>query len=147
MRGADGDEFATGKWELASCQCPHPRTIAGGIEQQPDERLNGRHFPPTRQAELRTPGAIACVPESRYVLTGTAQLLKEGSVPGDGWWTVAASPDHKRDSARRDRAPNRLPRGRRSGHLRLYLRGPVAGRREDGSVVGGGRSAAAEGQS
>ena len=84
IRGADGDEFATGKWELASCQCPHPRTMPGGIEEQPDEQLNGRHFPSTRQAELKTPGAIACVPESRYVLIGTAQLLREGSAPGDG---------------------------------------------------------------
>jgi hypothetical protein len=25
IRGADGDEFATGKWELASCQRPHYR--------------------------------------------------------------------------------------------------------------------------
>ena len=84
IRGADGDEFATGKWELASCQCPHPRTMPGGIEEQPDEQLNGRHFPSTRQAELRTPGAMACVLGSRYVFTGTAQLLKEGSVPGGG---------------------------------------------------------------
>jgi hypothetical protein len=42
---------------------------------------------------------MACVLESRYVLTGTAQLLKESSVPGDGEWIVVASPDHKKDSA------------------------------------------------
>jgi len=40
-----------------------------------------------------------CVLESRYVLTGTAPLLKEGSVPGDGEWIVVASPDHRKDSA------------------------------------------------
>jgi len=84
IRGADGDEFATGKWELASCQCPHPRTVLEEIEDQPDERPDGRVWPVTRQTELRTPGAIACVLESRYDPTGTAQLLKEGSVPGDG---------------------------------------------------------------
>jgi hypothetical protein len=35
IRRADGDEFATGKWELASCQCPYPRTVLEGIEDQP----------------------------------------------------------------------------------------------------------------
>ena len=47
--------------------------MPGGIEEQPDERPDGMVLPVTRQAELRTPGAIACVLESRYVLTGTAQ--------------------------------------------------------------------------
>jgi hypothetical protein len=28
IRRADGDEFATGKWKLASCQCPHLREAA-----------------------------------------------------------------------------------------------------------------------
>jgi hypothetical protein len=50
--------------------------MPGGIEDQPDERPDSRVFPVTRQAELRTPGAIAWVLDSRYVLTGTAQLLK-----------------------------------------------------------------------
>jgi hypothetical protein len=84
IRGADGDEFATGKWELASCQCPHRGTMSGGIEEQPDERLNGRYFPSSKQAELRMPETTECVLESRYLLTGNAQLLKEGSAPGDG---------------------------------------------------------------
>jgi hypothetical protein len=38
-----------------------------------------------------------CVLESDYVLTGTAQLLKEDSVPGGGEWIVAASPGRRRD--------------------------------------------------
>ena len=84
IRGADGDEFATRKWELASCQCPYPRTMPERIEVQPEERPDGRVWPVTRQTELRTPGAIPCVLESLYDLTGTAQLLKEGSVPWDG---------------------------------------------------------------
>jgi hypothetical protein len=42
---------------------------------------------------------MACVLESRYVLTGTAALLKEGSVPGDGEWIVVASPGRRKDSA------------------------------------------------
>jgi hypothetical protein len=45
IRGADGDEFATGKRGLASCRCPHPETMTGEIEGQPGERLNGRRFP------------------------------------------------------------------------------------------------------
>jgi hypothetical protein len=55
-----------------------------GIEEQPDEQFNGRHFPSTRQAELRTPRDNVCVPESSYVLIGTAQPLKESSTPEDG---------------------------------------------------------------
>jgi len=66
IRGADGDEFATGEWELASCQCPHPGTMTGGIEGQPDERLNGSHFPSSKQAELRTPETTDRVLESRW---------------------------------------------------------------------------------
>ena len=55
-----------------------------GIEDQPDEQPDGRVLPVTRQTELRTPGAIACVLESRYGLTGTVQLIEEGSAPGEG---------------------------------------------------------------
>jgi hypothetical protein len=73
-----------GSGKLASCQCPHPRTMPEGIEDQSDERPGGRVWPVTRQTELRTPGAIACILESRYDLTGTAQLLDEGSDPGEG---------------------------------------------------------------
>jgi hypothetical protein len=39
--------------------------------------------------------------ESRYVLTSTAQLLKEDSVPGGEEWIVAASPGRRRDRAGR----------------------------------------------
>jgi hypothetical protein len=38
-------------------------------------------------------------PESRYVLTGTAQLLREDSVPGGGEWIVAPPPGRRKDSA------------------------------------------------
>jgi hypothetical protein len=72
-------EVGTGKLSMSS-----PQNDAWGIEEQPDEQFNGRHFPSSRQAEPRTPRAIVCVPESRYVLIGTAQLLKEGSAPEDG---------------------------------------------------------------
>ena len=82
IRGADGDEFATEKWELASCQCPHPRTIAGGIEEQPDERLNDRHFPPTRQAELRTlepsPASLSAVMSSPALLNCSRRAASLG---------------------------------------------------------------------
>ena len=58
--------------------------MPGGIEDQPDERPDGRVLPVTRQTELRTPGTIGCALESRYVLTGSAQLLKEDSALLDG---------------------------------------------------------------
>jgi len=90
------------------------------------------------QTELRTPGAIACVPESRYVLTGTAQLLKEGSAPGDGGWVVVASPGRRRGRAPRDWSVDHLLDGRRSGGLCPHLQGLVAGRQEGRPTVGAG---------
>ena len=59
-----------------------------------------------------------CVLESGYVLTGTAQLLKEDSVPGGGEWIVVASPDHRKGSAPPDWMVRDLP-GHPSASLSL----------------------------
>jgi hypothetical protein len=42
IRGADGDEFATGKWELASCQCPHRHCSTAQGGQRPWGRMVDR---------------------------------------------------------------------------------------------------------
>jgi hypothetical protein len=58
-----------------------------------------------------------CVLESGYVLTGTAQLLKEDSVPGGGEWIVVASPGRRKDSAPPDWMVSD-PAGHQSASLR-----------------------------
>ena len=59
-----------------------------------------------------------CVLESRYVFTGTAQLLKEDSVPGGGEWIIVASSDHRKGSAPPDGMVSDLP-GHQSASLSL----------------------------
>ena len=81
---------------------------------------------------------MACVLESRYVLTGTAQLLREGSVPGDGEWIVVASPDHRRDSAPPDGMVSDLP-GHPSASLSPSRQRKGAGQRRRSLAVGAGR--------
>jgi hypothetical protein len=87
VRGADGGEFATGKREPASCRCPQPGTMTVGIEEQPDERPNGRHFPSSEQVELRTPETTDRVLESHCVLTGgeKSRIGQPGVLDLGGW--------------------------------------------------------------
>jgi len=82
--GQMGDKFAPDRWFGKLSRSSSSGTMPGGIEDQPDEWPDDRVFPVTRQATLRTPGTIACAIESRYVLTGTAQLLKGDNALLDG---------------------------------------------------------------
>jgi hypothetical protein len=97
--------------------------------------------------ELRTPETTNRVLESRYVLTGDAQLLKESSAPGDGGWAVAARPDRRKGRAQQSWSAAHLPEGLRSEDLSLYLQGPVMDRQEGRPTVGAGRPAAPGGRS
>lgn len=61
-----------GVWQVIKVLIPE-RWLGGG-EDQPDERPDGRVFPVTRQAELRTPGTIDCAREGRVVISSPAPL-------------------------------------------------------------------------
>ena len=52
-----------------------------GIEDQPDERPDGRVFPVTRQAELRMPGTIDCALEREALWTSCLSLITSPHEP------------------------------------------------------------------
>ena len=73
--------------------------------------------------------------------------LKEGNGFGDGRWSVAASPDHKRDRAEWGKVPDHLWNGSQFEALPLRrCQGLVLDRQEDCLAVGEWWPAAADNQ-
>ncbi len=102
-------EVVPDRWGLASYRGRHPKTMPGGIEDQPDERPDGRVLPVTRQAELRTPGIIDCVLEGRVVISSPSLKCSRRAAPGDGGWAVAAWPGCRKGSTPPDWMVSDLP--------------------------------------